>query len=487
MNNIKIDMSAWAKRNMWILPSGDLGVRPGLRKIYTPPAGRVHVAGFSVRDTATLEAVHYVVDVPSTKIGAPVLRVLDEMWDEVFSITLETSAIPEVVTHAVVMNQIVISSPSFPTLWGFIGGPLVVAEPVDSLTLQPSIPIPRGLCTTWATSRVVWADGASIFVSDPVTVVGGSPQSIIGPNQIVLDAPIYGLHEGPSGELIACTSNGVRIMSKVAAASGQVVVGDWQRASDYQCLGFNTTCISRDRVWGVSRRGIVDVLTKNEIQADDYHLTRHLAKRQVTADFKKNSKVWPSRDGPILSSSFFKAFAKTELDQGFLSWWDFADPSEGGIVVGQMLETDAREIILTEGGAYRILGNFDGGVITQELGTVRGVLSGRAFSTPDESRVIRRCDFSSDTFGSFRCATRDGDKEIKTTPKAGRFAGTTEATPENWGEVKVRRPPVQSRRFHWSTRSDDLSIEISVDDPESRLDRTLSIDFKGPGKRRPTS
>lgn len=39
-----IDSSRWTKRNVWRRASGELCVRPGLRRVYAPESGRAIVA-----------------------------------------------------------------------------------------------------------------------------------------------------------------------------------------------------------------------------------------------------------------------------------------------------------------------------------------------------------------------------------------------------------------------------------------------------------
>lgn len=41
---VDVDSSRWTKRNVWRRSSGELCVRPGLRRVYAPESGRAIVA-----------------------------------------------------------------------------------------------------------------------------------------------------------------------------------------------------------------------------------------------------------------------------------------------------------------------------------------------------------------------------------------------------------------------------------------------------------
>jgi hypothetical protein len=52
---MRVDARAWSKVNAWRHASGELCVRPGLRRIYTPESGRKLVGGFSVINSYAYE------------------------------------------------------------------------------------------------------------------------------------------------------------------------------------------------------------------------------------------------------------------------------------------------------------------------------------------------------------------------------------------------------------------------------------------------
>lgn len=482
MRATTIDISGWAARNMWPLPSGELAVRPGLRKVYSAASGRRLVGGFSLRSPSTLEMVHYVVDVATSGAADCRIRVLDAEMNEFHQLAVGNVE-PEVVTRAVLQQQVLICSPHFPTVWGFVGGPIAIAPKASSQSgVEDTIDMPRGLAVSWASSRAVIADGDTIFVSDPTTVLSPNAlRSFAGSNATVLESPILGLHVSARGALIACTQSGAWALPASAAAIGRTVFGAWERITDYQATRFATTTKAAGRVWGLSAAGVVpaDSAGTFELALDDPPIPRALVQRISANDYRAVCRIYEGHKGPIVSYPGLEAVCVVDIAREFASWWTWADATADGRLVGVLQEDDGDDMLLTADGVYRVWGNFDGDEAISEAGTVTGVLAGLQPSPPDGSPVLRRVDVKSDTGGLLRLGF-GGTAQTEQPAQAGSVLAAAV-----WGTGTINTPALASKRFHLADRTDQIAFEVGCDNPLSRLDAQLSLEVRGPGARRP--
>lgn len=473
-----VDVRGWAARNIWPNPAGELAVRPGLRKVYSAASGRRIVGGFSLRVPATMEMAHYIVDVATSGSADCKIRVLDETLTEQYVLEVG-NGVPEVITHAEALDQVLISSPQLPTAWGYIGGPLVVA---DKATREgfTTIAIPRGLVTAWA-GRAVFASGSTINFSLTSTVV--SPNGIrqlLGENQLNIGSPVVGLHVSARGSLIVVTQAGVYALPVGAAEAGRVI-GTWQKLTDYQGARFGTTTKAAGRLFGLSARGFVvaDAEGGQEVSLDDPPIPRVMCDRIAANDYRAVCRIFEGRQGPIVAYPDEGAVCMVDTAQGFASWWTWADADEDGRLVGVLREDDGDDVLLTEEGAYAIWGNFDGDEAISEAGTVTGVLAGLLETPADANMVLRRVDVASDTGGSIRAACEATEKTAAPTQR-GTVIGTGV-----WGTATVNTPRLQSKRLQFSKRSHQLAVEVGADHPLSRIAPSVNVETRGPGKRRP--
>src|SRR5690606_4828157 len=213
------------------------------------------LAAFSVRVFNTDEVFHYIVDVATSGTLDVKVRILDDDFQTYQVFTTYSNEEVKVVTHALVKDQILICSPSFPTLWGTIGGPIRKATKVASDNPNTSaLEVPRGIGVEWA-GRPCIARGNSLFIGDPVAITGGSPRTFVAQNQWPFGAPIYGLHVTAGGRLVVCTTAGVFALESSAAAAGQIPSEDWYTLTQYRQLDQGTKCDSHGRHYGHSERG----------------------------------------------------------------------------------------------------------------------------------------------------------------------------------------------------------------------------------------
>lgn len=495
---MNVDLRTLRSRNVWPLPSGELAVRPGAREVYTAESGRKIVAGFSVRNFATEAVFHYVVDVATSGALDCIVRIYDENFvvRQVYSTNADVE--PRTVTHAVVKDQIIISSPDFPTIWGLVGGFLYRAVKVTSDNpTTTAIDVPRGICVAWA-SRCVIASANSLHISDPVDITGGSPRTFVAENQWPFEAQIYGLHVTPGGRLVACSTRGVMALDSSAAAAGQVPTPDWYMLTEYRCLDYQQTAHVHGRIYGLTRKGyrLIDTQETQETLLDDPYMPISIGQRICSDDYRRASRIYESDLGPLVAYDEVNAFHRVDLATGVRSWWDFSThTNEESNVRGVLLNRMGDELILTIDAAYRIGGNFDGGEALTENGTaVAGVLYGALPIPPHLHPLVRHVTIASDTVGNLICAVRGeqqtGTPDSSAAPRSADSAnqlGPVIGT-DDWDDAAIlySEPQLRGLRFDWDIGTDDPTIEVGAEHPLSRIAMRAEIDFDGLDPERST-
>lgn len=480
---IRIDASQWSKRNLWPLPSGELAVRPGLRTEFDGSvslAGRTVCDAFSVIDPVTGFAWFYLTHhADGGSAGNVKINVYDDNWTLFQEYDTGSDAIPEVVTHAEVLDFIVINSPSFPTAFGLVGGGLVRAEKQNSLnTSLTALDIPEGLCVAWASSRVVYARGSSLFISDPVTATGGDPRTIVPENQVVLEAPIYGLHTTAGGALVACTAKGVWALSEQAAAGGQVPVGDWRRLSDHETLRYKTTAQVNGRLWGLTRKGIrlIDTEGAQEVPLDDPHIDIQVIPTIQHNDYRRAATIMAGPDGPVISSRRLGAVCMVDELSGIRSWWTDSDSAPSLNIVGVMTHATGETVLMDDEDALRVTGNTDTGEAIADGSDITGFLIGRQKTPVDGSAVIREVTAACDG-GTLAIYIRGDGGEVNVTHEHEVGTATWQASPTS------EDPEIRSARKQFSERTDDFSIVIGTKPQRTRLSTEIAVKVAGPGRR----
>lgn len=489
-----------AKRNIWPLPSGELAVRPGLRKVLSAESGRKIVHAFSVRVFNTDEVFHYVVDVATSGLLDVKIRIYDDDFTAMQVYSTYANDEVKVVTHALVKDQILICSPSFPTVWGTIGGFLVKAVKVASRNEAntTAIEVPRGIVVSWA-SRAVIFGGNSAYIGDPVAITGGSPRTFVAQNQWPFGAAIYGAHVTAGGRLVVCTTEGVYALESSAAAAGQVPSEDWYTLTEYRTIDFNTTCYVHGRIYGLTERGfrLIDQPGTEEIPLDDPRMSLALAPRIASDDYRQCRILAGSR-GPMVAYPDAGAVYMLDMAEQMGSWWTFTHTGETGHVVGTLMMQDGREALVTEKGAYVIGGNFDGGEALSENATlVVGSFYGPVRLEPQVALNVRRVTFGTDTEGQIHGAvcgqlaaakTPSSSLQIDASPGDGSApllgpiigTNTWDAAAVRYGEARVR-----SEFLDFNVASDDLSIEIGAEHPLTRFSDDVEVQVDGPAEERP--
>lgn len=481
----KVD--AWSKLNIYPLQSGEFAARPGLRRIHTPDAGRKFVGGFSVMNPYTGEVWHYLFDVVSASTSGLRLRIVDDdfvTWQEFL---LGVNVDPRAITHAVVEGEIIISSPDFDTLWGLIGSGIIYAKKVASDNpATTAIDVPRGICTPWC-NRVVIANGASLFISDPISATGGSARTFVAQNQNQRPAPVFGIHEGAGGQLVVLTSRGVYGLDAAAAATG--IVGsngtDWRLLNHHETYTYESSAVVRGRCYALSRGGylLVDVENDKEEGLDDVMAPRAYGPR-VSCDDYRTTRMVAGDEGPYVS--YGDVLSAHALADGTRSWWTCAVDTTFRLR-GTLRTPEGREMLLTEDGVYLPGGNVDGGqLLSSEAATQpKAVMCGIVDLDPAANPTVREVTYGAAIGGvGVICAAVRGDAQSATPPADTRsmIIGTS-----SWGATGViyQPTPMASRRLQFDLNGDDVSIEVAADYPETRLHIAAAVEFSKSAPMRP--
>lgn len=482
-----ISTKDWAWRNLWTSASGDVVVRPGFREIATATtyvASSEFLWGTSVHFDATDEIRHYVCNwVESTSTAYIVI--LDENYEEVQEFTWGYVK-PEAITHASVGNQIMICSPQLPTVWGQLGGAIYEAEKADSVNSSyTTIDIPRGLCVGWG-SRVVISDGTSVYFSDAWAITTdvdtqNAPRAFVSTNVVNPTGAgvIRGMHVSSNGDLYLVSNTGVWALNYEAGITGQFVRGAWQKVTDYDSASYGGSCVSRGRVWGLTKRGmrLLDSADGTELYLNEPVVSTSDAPRVSVPNYLAVSTLLPGEDGPICAVESLEAAHFVDQEQGSRSWW-FHSATSGFKLRGLLKDYDGNEILITDEHLILPIGNYDTGE-----GTVKGSFLGRLESDPEDSQVIREIHISSDTQNNVFANVRDSEQTEAMIITQPCVIGTN-----SWDSgSKYQELFLQSGVVHYSIRTDDIAIQFGAEDCGSRVEPRLNTNLRGVGRKRDNS
>jgi hypothetical protein len=489
---MKVDASSWHKVNLWTHPSGELCVRPGLRRIYTPESGRKLVGGFSVTNSYTPEVWHYVFDVATTARLDLKLRVLDETFQTVQVLAINADVVPRVITHAIVEGMGLICSPDFPTIFFVVGVGLRFAESVESANgTQTAIAVPRGICTAWC-NRVVICDGRSMFVSDPVAATGGDVRTFIGANQQQRPGVIYGVHEARDGDLVVLTSSGVYALAADATVDQIIGGAIWRLVNHTIATSYASSCTVRGRVYALTRDGwaLVDTETDKETRLSEPLMPRALFARVSLEDYR-TARLYGTDEGPLVAHDGLSAIHRTDVSRDFSSWWRSSFAADNFLVRGTLRELDGTERLLCENGVFAMCGDFDGEIaLTSAVAEVKGVLFGALPRDPEASRLVRHVDVAAavgGTTSNLGAAVRGSAKRAALEPDGNGY--TIGVSTWTQAGKRLTTTPLSSARVDFGPaaceRTDDVAIEVEASGCLNRISDKLAVDFTPSGTTRP--
>ena len=494
------DVTGWAKRNVWTTGDGSLCVRPGFRRIATPTAGRRWVGGFSVQNPWTLEVWHYIADV-STAGYDLVVRVFDDDFVEWQALRTGVDVVPRGFSFGVVEGEIMIGSPDMPTLWGFVGGPLTIATKVASDNPgTTAIDVPRGIVCS-VLNRIVIADGASLYISDPVAITGGSPRTFVAQNQNQRPGTVFGLHEGAGGNLVVVTSAGVYSLDPSAFAV-QIVGSngtDWRLVNRTEAFSYDSSANVRGRIYALTKRGFIlaDVEGGDEVRLDEPAV--QLIETRIASLDWRTSRIYAGEDGPIVAADSPSVGATPAIHMVGLvrSWW--TGSQEGKFTTrGVLSDVDGAPILLSDSGVWVIGGPVDGVADDDPLESYSRPLASvfsRLPADPDDNPIVRRLVWAAEYFGN-----QDVAAVIRGQPQKATTTGTIIAEvvadtrciiigTTSWGASGVwyQDAPLGTVRFDADFATPDVDLALYVYGGCRRIGERVAIETSmSAPKRTPT-
>ena len=483
-----IDAANLAKRNMATNGAGQLSTRPGLRVLLDAGASKFY-GGFTVRDGLVGEVQHVIIagaDAPPYDLE---LRVYSESFALLATVALNTNVIPRTVTSGMVLRELMIGSPDFPTLWGIAGGTYRIATKVEQdPVVLTALEVPDGILTQWV-NRIVIASGTSLYFSDPVAITGGSPRTFVAQNQNARPGAIFGLHIGAGGMLVCCTDQGTFGLDSSAAAVG--IVGsnatDWRLLSHHETSSYGSTCAVNGRIYGLTKRGyrLIDVENAEEIDLDDPYMTRFLGTR-ISLDDYRTCRMYAGAEGPIIACDPMLALWVSEAEGGTSSWWTSPNATADldFRVFGVLREVDGSDLLLCASGVCAMGGNFDGEVLISSAfaSQPQGILHGTLASVPHMNETVRAVHASAANATVSAAIRGDGQTSAAYEDNVnGPVIGTS-----TWGgSWRHMTAPTVAHRLDFDVNSNDLAVEVGFSGADNRVQPRISVEDSKQGKDRP--
>ena len=472
----------WDKRNVWIGPGGVMQVRPAL--IITggsPPSQPDNVMFFtSVRNPRTDEILYYM---GYTTGDTTYIEMYDESWSGMQTYQVDSPTPSGAANIVFSGDEVGVWSPDWPALYGFIGGPLwpsTVVTSANDINTKTLDEIPTGIAVYWA-GRIVVCQDNRVFFSDPLSM-----RTFVAANSV--DPPggfVYNMHVSQDGYLYLVTSTGVWRLPETAAMSGQIVLGVFEKVTDYVCTGYNQTCVSVGRVFGLTQRGfqIIDEPSGKEIPISDAVMSRSAQYGRMNFSDYRRGVIHSTSWGVVVSIDRFSYWY--DVINGFGSWMSM-DETEGFesasslFSFGNAQEVLGTDVFMTKSGLRPFLGNRHDVEDAYGNGGSRCVASiaGRVPSMPSSSPRIRSVTFASDTLHDM-AASINGKTRTASPPQIYPVDGGT------WDAGVWREPPQRSRDFNFHEKGDEVTVECFVESHPSTVPDSVDVEFGGLGLRRP--
>jgi hypothetical protein len=476
-----VDTSDWSKRNCEISSDGTVTTRRAWGQS-TGVFGN-YVDGFTVLNGRTNTIWHYLLKYGSTFNqfnSAPSIEIYDEDFTLIttYSFTGGYSVTP-CMTYAIVEDEIIICCPGLPTVAGLIGSGLSLATlttPVNQNTSSLAN-FPSGICVQWA-GRCAIADGLNLYFSDAL-----APRSFAGANFINPPGEfIYGLHVNSGGALIIVTAKGVYALPEDSSTSGPggIVLPVWSKLNDYNSKGYKKSVSYDGRVWGLTKSGmqIIDSSDSEEVKVSE------MSGLPSFRNFFKNGRIYYDdynvgflscgKNGPVLFIDSYYLY--TDIKYKFFSWSTYCyafDPIGNSPFV--LTDVDGEDIFCIGGGFYLKTGNYGE---TSLMGSV----AGKFVSNPRDSKNLRSIAAATDNAITITMLLNSQNQQVVNFPNM----DSPVIGVDSWGAGKFLEPQNRSTEFYCVERGDEFCIEIVMQGNPASIPQVLDIQFKGPGKTRPT-
>lgn len=464
---VPLDLDRFNRFNLYPLASGEMAVRPGLRKLKSFAATSKIVACRSIKHPYSEEVWHYFVDF-STVDGC-VVRILDEAFTEIQKYETGINSEPITANIIVVADQVLVTSPSFATAWGHLGDGLVQATPKDSINQDntPAMPIPAGISVSWV-GRAVIGDGQGIKISDAL-----EPRTFTGANTVrgPWASNVYGLHVTEQGALVVISDTGVYALHESAAAA-QVILGEWHEITQYSALDFDDTAVARGELWGLTRRGLRRLSPEGEeMRISEFRIPRKYGPRVHISDYR-DAKIISGQDGPMVALRD-RLFTMDRANNHF-GWWSAPNETTWRIV-GTLYDHRGGEMLVSESDVFRVEGNFDGAAqattANEDATAVTGGYAGSVGQPPNAQMTVRKVRFAADGVGPIKVAVR-GEEKTRTPNRNGIVIDGA----NSWSDGNtLEDADLEPAEVGFRKRVQEITLELATEGPRTRVGRSANL------------
>ncbi len=471
------DLATLKEHHNIIKREGGFQARPAFYKHVTVTSGSKFVWGTSIEAPNTGEVFHYVVE-RVTSTGIARLVCYTEQFREIAEQTLGPCPIDAVVTCALSDRQLLFNSPQWPAaVYGLVGGGLRLAQAVASVNPDTTaIAVPTGLVCEFS-GRFVVAQGTTVFFSDAGVT---AKETFVAENALALPATIFDMFVGPMGMLVMATADGVYALASDSVAGGQIAFGLLQKLSPYQCRSWRNVCFAQGRMIALAAGGFTEITeTLTTLPLVTYPHKRNYSKAVGvgSAGDYRFGQVWATQDlGAVVSLNGNLCSILT--DQGLrVAWMTTQNP----IALRGVLRTrDGKDLFLIDDAVLELWGNTE-----FDSQTFVAVACGSPNVKIEQSTLVRHVHSSADNVAHLQQVYCGGRASEKTTPAASRAANIVGTS--TWDvDSKYTQAELRSRRHDFAFRTDEVSLEIAVDEPTANIGG-FQIETKDVSINRPTN
>jgi hypothetical protein len=467
------------------------------RNVLAVPAKRI-ASAFTAQSANTGAVYNYVYAVYPGATG---------QGDKLYEFILDSEMVPrarkiicenfndsdEPFSVAINYNQIVVNARSLPyPLWGFIGGSLIRAQPVDSINPDtPALTLFPGRVCTFA-DRFVWAFANQIIINDP----GTEPRTICAPNGISFGGTVFDVFQaGSGGNLVVVCSDATYLLPPDGLAGYQ-----WQgtvtRVPGYAGAKPAGAGSARGNVLGLTRDGVLDLASLATRKLNIYRQRRRLTEPVGpggSGDYRTGTLISNEKEVAV---SIEGRTCIIDVDSGMATWYYATAEwrATGGSdidVIGLLRDEDGDSLYVTGDAIITMYGNTDYADTPSVFAPTpaalqpNGAIALNVPSSPELSPVVREITTGADRAGGVQSTYVRGSLQTAITPVPQRSVVIGTAL---WGapETLVERE-MRSRRMQRAVRSDSPDMEVLIGGGETRISPVVNLVTRGIGKDRPSN
>lgn len=354
---LKLDQTP-SKENLWIY-EGVMRVRAGMRLVRSLSANEEIVFGFSIPNSFRQENEHYLFIFNSNTVSLRIDK-RDERMTLIASVVIGSVKTYNI-SYGVVEDFVFITSPDFQSVVSIIGGGFMYASKQASVNpATTAVDVPNGVCCSWQ-GRIVLADGNLLYFSDAL-----EPETFVSENIVQRNGAILGLAESTNGALLVFQTDGLFALPADASGSGQIVglTAVFEKLSDTNTSSLMNTVIVGDQFFVVNKQGIIEAVSKTQINLNDAPADRNIFPRRYSVDYTRG-RIYPAPSG-----FFYQPNDRTDgcfyasLSPAFRSWW--SDSTGSLNCCGIIKDFDGIWYMCCPDGVYQFHGNKDESDETQK-------------------------------------------------------------------------------------------------------------------------